>query len=57
MELSYIIDKIFKETEIDNNTFQKLLLIIIKNPVLIDKLSSCLKIKKQKEIEEIIENN
>ena len=60
-ELSYIIDKLFNETEIDNLTFSKLLSILHKNPVLISKLSiclsSCLKFKKKKEIEDIIEGN
>ena len=60
-EISNIIDIIFKETEIDNNTFTKLLLILIKNKDLLDKLSICLlnslKFKKIKEIETIIINN
>jgi len=60
-ELSNIIDKIFKETEIDNNTFTKLLLIMIKNKDLLEKLSLCLlnslKFKKKEEIESIITSN
>jgi hypothetical protein len=60
-ELSNIIDKIFKETEIDDNTFTKLFLIMIKNKDLVEKLSLCLlnslKFKKRKEIESIIESN
>ena len=60
-ELSDIIDIIFKETEIDNNTFTKLVSIIIKNPNLLDKLSICLinslKFKNDKEIEGIITEN
>ena len=60
-ELSDIIDIIFKETEIDNNTFSKLLSIIIKNPEFLDQLSICLinslKFKKTREIEDIITIN
>ena len=59
--MSDIIDIIFKETEIDNNTFTKLISIIIKNPNLLDDLSICLlnslKFKKNKEIEAIITEN
>ena len=60
-ELSEIIDTIFKQTDIDENTFSKLLIIIIKNPYLLEQLSICLlnslNFKKKEEIENLIKKN